>query len=162
MAEAKLDSEMQIYVVQQLAMFEKPEQVRKAVSELFGIEISLNSILNYQITHPKFPKKWQELFEATRKSFLEDVSEIPIANKNYRLRELQKMYDKESQQKMQNTVSMRETLEQAAKESGDAFSNKKLLDIGNKDGQPFKTENTHKLVDDVLKNYGKDEETNRD
>jgi hypothetical protein len=36
-------------------------------------------------------KKWVDLFNATRDRFLNEISDIPIANKAYRLRVLQRM-----------------------------------------------------------------------
>jgi Uncharacterized conserved protein (DUF2280) len=67
------------------------------------------------------------LFDSTRKSFIEKVGEIPIAHKAYRLKELQKIYDKQESAKVQNFVEMRNTLEHAAKESGGMFTNQRVL-----------------------------------
>src|SRR5690606_12517114 len=38
-------------------------------------------------------KKLKDLFEQTRKEFRENIDDIAIANKAFRLRELQKMYE---------------------------------------------------------------------
>lgn len=140
MAEKKLTPEMQIFVIQQLAIFERPETVKQKLFEVFNMEVALPAIFHYQITSPKFPEKWRELFTKTRESFLTNINEIPIANKAFRLKELNKIYDKEASSKLQNTVAMRETLEHAAKESGDAFTNRR--EISGANGNPIETTST--------------------
>lgn len=128
MALSKLNNQIKIFIIQQLAMFEKPQTVRLMVKENFDLEISLQAVLHYDITNIELPPKWKEIFGQTREKFLSDVSLVPIANKAYRLKELQKMYDRDSATKMQNQMAMRETLEQAAKESGDAYTNRQKVE----------------------------------
>jgi hypothetical protein len=131
MAESKLEPEHQIFIVQQLAMFERPKAVKTKLKELFDIEIALPSIVYYDISNKDLPKKWKTLFNSTRKKFLNNSSAIPIANKSVRLQKLQNMFDKQEDSALQNTVAMRDILEQAAKESGDAFSNKRQIELKN-------------------------------
>jgi hypothetical protein len=50
-----------------------------------------------------------------------EISDIPIANKAYRLRVLQRMATAENMKNMGMTAQL---LEQAAKECGDAYTNK--------------------------------------
>ena len=131
MGTGKLESQAKIFITQQLAMYERPQVIRDAVKEIYSVEISLPSILHYDISNPTLPPKWREIFEQTREKFLSDVSIIPIANKSYRLKELNRIYTNQAKQaeKLQNPVEMRATLEQAAKESGDAFTNKRIIDL---------------------------------
>lgn len=127
MPETKLSKVIQVFIIQQLAMYEKPAFVRDALKQNFDVEISLQAVLNYQPTSPKFNEKWRDLFDSTRKSFTEKVGEIPIAHKAYRLRKLQDIFDKQESARVQNPVEMRATLEHAAKESGGMFTNQRVL-----------------------------------
>lgn len=124
MAKGKLSTEMQLFVVQQLALFEKPTMVMNALKETYGVEVALPAVLYYDITSPNFPEKWRETFEKIRADFLENTATIPIANKAFRLRELDRLYHRNKGSRMENPVEQRATLEQAAKESGDVFTNK--------------------------------------
>jgi hypothetical protein len=128
MAESKLESEHQVFIVEQLAVFERPKAVQTKLKEFFGLEIALSSIVYYNISNKDLPKKWKTLFNATRKKFLEKTSSIPIANKSFRLQKLQNIFEKQEDEKLQNTVEMRATLEQAAKEVGDVFTNKQKIE----------------------------------
>lgn len=122
---AELDPDIQIFILQHLAMFEPPTKVMELVKETFNVEITRQAVHYYNADlNPKLPAKWRSLFKRTRKKFLSDTVSIGISHKSFRLRELDKIYQKQASSKAQNTKAMRETLEQAAKESGDAFSNK--------------------------------------
>lgn len=137
MAESKLESAQQHFVVQQLAMFERPVDVQRALKQNFEIEISLPGVIYYDISNSDLPKKLKILFNSTRKKFLENSGKIPIANKSYRLSKLQKMFEAEEEEipRMQNKKAMAAILEQAAKESGDAFSNQQKHEVTGKDGK---------------------------
>lgn len=148
MAKKKLTKQMQIFVVQQLAMFERPNEVRKLLSENFGVEIALPSILNYDISNPKLAKNWKELFQKTRNDFIEKVNDIAIANKAFRLRELNTLYHTQKQSKLQNPVEMRSILEQGAKESGDAYTNKRDINIKKIDVSNLSDEELSAIVED--------------
>lgn len=66
--------------------------------------------------------KWVDLFNDLRDRFLNEISDIPIANKAYRLRVLQRMST--TAENMKNIGMTAQLLEQAAKEVGEAYSNK--------------------------------------
>lgn len=141
MAENKLEITHQIFIVQQFAMFERAVRIQESLKQKFGIEISLQAVCYYDISNSDLPKKLKTLFNSTRKKFLKDSASIPIANKSYRLSKLQRMFESEEDQKpiLQNKRAMREILEQAAKESGDAFTNKQKHELTGKDGAELKT-----------------------
>lgn len=67
-------------------------------------------------------QKWVDLFNRTRDRFLNEISDIPIANKAYRLRVLDRMATRA--EGMKNLALTAEIIEQAAKECGDAYTNK--------------------------------------
>ncbi|MDH8602355.1 DUF2280 domain-containing protein, partial [Klebsiella pneumoniae] len=75
-----------------------------------------------------------DLFNRTRDRFLNEISDIPIANKAYRLRVLQRMST--TAEGMKNLGMTAQLLEQAAKEVGDAYSNKQKFELTGKDGGP--------------------------
>ena len=125
---AKLNNQIQTFVVQQFAMFATPQEIVDAVKENFNIETSRPQVFFYNADmNPKLANKWVEIFKATRQNFLNETSSIAVANKSYRLRELDTIYKNQKSAKLQNTVAMKDTLEQAAKESGDAFTNQRVL-----------------------------------
>ena len=93
---ATLKEPVKIFIVQSLACFETPQQVADAVQQRFGIEIDRRQCEGYDPTKfsgRNLSKKLTELFERTRKDFRENIEDIAIANKAFRLRELQKMYE---------------------------------------------------------------------
>lgn len=93
---AALKEPVKIYIVQSLACFETPQQVADAVKQEYGIEIDRRQCEGYDPTKysgRNLSKKLKDLFERTRKDFRENIEDIAIANKAFRLRELQKMYD---------------------------------------------------------------------
>lgn len=77
-------------------------------------------------------QKWVELFNETRKRFQTEISDIPIANKAYRLRALDRMMT--NAEKMRNMALAASLMEQAAKEVGDAYSNKQKVEHTSPDG----------------------------
>jgi hypothetical protein len=92
MAAHKLNDEARTFIVQQLAMYDTPSEVAAAVKERFGIEITRQSVQEYDPTIGKRPaKKWEALFSATRKRFLEATADLGTANKAVRLRRLERM-----------------------------------------------------------------------
>src|SRR5688572_24406587 len=110
-------------------MFEKPTVVQTMVRENFGHHLALPSIFYYDISNPEIPKKWRDLFEETRRQFIENTADIPIANKAFRLKELDRLYHRGRAGKLENPVDQRATLEQAAKEAGDQFTNKQRHEV---------------------------------
>lgn len=125
---ATLTKPQKLFIVQRLACFDTPTEVAKAVKEEFGITVSLPALSVYDPNNARgkeLSKELREAFEATRKRFLEDTSDIPIANKAYRLRVLQRVADRAEAKG--NTPMVVQALEQAAKEVGDVFTNKQSV-----------------------------------
>lgn len=124
----KLTQEQRTYVVQALACFDPPGVVAKAVKEEFGVVVSLQAIEAYD-PHKRAGRnlapKWRAVFEETRKTFLEDTSKIGVSHRAVRLRAIQRMAEKAETQG--NMVLAASLLEQAAKEVGESFTNRKEL-----------------------------------
>ena len=93
------------------------------------------------------------MFHATRERFLTETSDIPIANKSYRLRVLDRMATKT--EGMKNFSLTAHLIEQAAKEVGDAYTNKLKVESTGKDGGPIKTETTNLTADQAAELYRK-------
>ena len=129
MAQQTLTDEAKTFVVQQLAMFETPSDVAKAVKEEFGIEITRQSVEAYdpgKRAGSALSQHYRELFEATRTTFLTDTAAIGVSHKVVRLRTLSRMI--ETAEKRGNAVLVANLLVQVAKEMGDAYTNRQRID----------------------------------
>lgn len=132
---AALSTEVKAFIVQSLACFEPPTKVIELVKQEFGVEVSRQQVSQYSPGNAmaaNLSKKWVDLFHATRERFQTEISDIPIANKAYRLRVLDRMMT--SAEKMRNIALATEIIEQAAKEVGDAYSNKQKVEHTSPDG----------------------------
>lgn len=146
MADPKLSLEMKRFVVMEFAMWETPTTIQRELKENFGVDVSLPGLLHYDGDRPACPKKWKTLFDETRKAFLDDTTSIPIANKAFRLRELNKLLDVQRRRpaNQRNPADIRATMEQAAKEAGNAFSN--VRELTGKGGKPLMPERPDVVV----------------
>lgn len=136
MPAGKLTDDVRTYVVQCLACFDAPSVVVVAVKKEFGLTVKPQAIEAYDPTKRagrNLSKRWRALFEETRKAFLEDTSKIAISHRVVRLRALQRMAEKA--EGMGNMALAAQLHEQAAKECGDAYSNRHKLEHTGKDGK---------------------------
>lgn len=120
-----LSKDVQTYIVRGLACYETPSEVARAVNKEFGIEVSRQTVETYdptKVAGSRRAKKWQSMFDQAREAFLHDVASVPIAQKAFRLRALQRMLDK--CETSGNLKMAAELLEQAAKEVGGMFTNR--------------------------------------
>lgn len=93
---AALKEPVKIFIVQSLASFDTPQQVADAVKQRFKIEITRQQCENYDPTKyggRNLSKKLKDLFHKTREEFRANIYDIPLSNKAYRLKELQRMYE---------------------------------------------------------------------
>jgi len=124
---AALSSEVKAFIVQALACFDTPSQVAEAVKREFSVEVSRHQVESPAPTKrcsKTLAKRWVEMFHDARKRFREETVEIPIANRAYRLRALGRMAEKA--ENMKNMALTAQLLEQAAKEVGDVYVNRRL------------------------------------
>ncbi len=94
---ATLNSDVKAFIVQALACFDTPSQVAESVKKEFGIEVSRQQIESHdpnKVCSKGLAAKWRILFEDTRKRFREEIADIPIANRAYRLRALGRMAER--------------------------------------------------------------------
>lgn len=126
---AALKPDVKAFIIQSLACYDTPSQVVEAVQKEFGINITRQQAESHDPTKASgktLAKKWVELFNATRERFQNEISDIPIANKAYRLRALDRMMTKA--ESMRNMALAASLMEQAAKECGDAYTNKQKVE----------------------------------
>ncbi len=136
---AALKEPVKMFIVQSLACFETPQQVVEAVNQDYKIEITRQQVALYdptKVAGRNLSKKLKDLFEQTRKAFRENVEDIAIANKAFRLRELQKMYDDSGR----NKRAKQNLLKQAFQETDGRVTKQ---EISGPNGEPIQTENTN-------------------
>jgi len=136
MAKGKLTEEAQTYVVQALACFDTPSEVADAVNKEFGLEVTKQGVEKYDPTKAagkQLAKRWKQLFEKTREDFLSNTASIAISHRAVRLKALQRMAL--AAERMKNYALSAALLEQAAKEVGDAYTNKRQISGPN--GKPI-------------------------
>jgi len=115
---ATLTNEIKIFIIQSLACYDFPSTVSKAVLDEFDVKVDRSQIGKYdptKVAGRNLAKKYKELFEITRSSFIANQILIPIANKNYRLRQLQKMFD--NAMAKNNIMLAKDILAQASREN---------------------------------------------
>lgn len=143
---AALKGPVKVFITERLACFEKPADIQQAVKRLFKVDVTPQQILAYNptlVSGQNLGKTLREVFEAARARFLTDTANIPIANRGYRLRMLDKMADQMAERG--NVAMVAQLLEQAAKEQGEAYTNRQKLEHSGAGGAPLTV---------VVKRYG--------
>lgn len=138
---ATLKEPVKMFIVQSLACFETPQQVVDAVRERYGIEIDRQQVASYDPTKATcrgISKALKKLFEDTRRDFRANIENIAIANKAFRLMELQKMYEDSGK----NKRAKQNLLKQAFQETDGRVTKQ---EITGPNGGSIKTENTNNL-----------------
>lgn len=137
---AALSTGVKAFIVQSLACYETPSKVIELVKAEFGVQVSRQQVSQYSPGNAmavKLSSKWVDLFNATRARFQNEIFDIPIANKAYRLRTLNRMATRT--ETMKNFALTAQLIEQAAKECGDAYTNKQKVEHTGKDGGPIES-----------------------
>ena len=126
---ATLKGEVKAFIVQSLACFDTPSVVVDSVKKEFGIAVSRQQVESHDPTKVNgrgLAQKWVDMFNATRERFQTELADIPIANKAFRLRALDRMASRT--ETMKNFALTAQLIEQAAKECGDAYTNKQKIE----------------------------------
>lgn len=126
---AKLNDDHKRIVVQRLATFVSYTEIVAELKAL-GVEVSMPQIAHYdpKTKNAELAPKWRELYNATREKFIADTSDIAIAHRSYRLRELDRMYANNKRAARENVVLGRDLLVEAEKFVGEAYSNKRVIE----------------------------------
>ena len=107
-----------------------------AVEEIYKIKIDRKQCHSYDPTKyagRNLSKKLKDLFEQTRNDFRKNIEDIAIANKAFRLRELQNMYEDSGK----NKRAKQNLLKQAFQETDGRVTKQ---EITGKDGGPIQQE----------------------
>lgn len=137
---AALKNDVKAYIVQSLACFDSPSQVVEAVQVEFKLKISRQQVEAYDPTKASgkaLAARWVDMFNATRARFQNEIADIPIANKAYRLRVLDRMATRA--EGMKNLAMTAQLMEQAAKEVGDAYTNRQKVEHTGANGGPIES-----------------------
>jgi len=135
MVKPNISEAAKTFIVQSLACFDTPSVVAAALQAEYGVTISRQAIEGYDPTKAagaRVANRWKEVFDATREAYLVDLAKIGISHKAVRLRVLQRMVDKAEDKG--NSALVAQMLEQAAKEMGGAFTNRR--EMTGKEGAP--------------------------
>lgn len=134
-----------VAIIVGLACFDSISTVAEMIKKDFGLVVSPQAIEAHdptKVAGRKLAARWRLLFDETRAAFIADTSSIPISHRATRLRALQRMAEKAEGRG--NMAMATKILEQAAKEVGNAFTNK--VDLQSTDGSMSPKEPTYKLV----------------
>jgi hypothetical protein len=125
---AKLTKDTKVLIVQRLATFTLPSAIVAELKEQ-GVEATIQQVVYYDPSTKgtDLAPQWRELFAEARAGFIKDTSSIAIAHKAFRLQELSRMYQKAMSGTRPNLVLAQSILEQAAKEMGEAYTNRRQL-----------------------------------
>lgn len=137
---AALKPEVKAAIVQMLACYDSLSIVVESIQKDYGIKVTPQQVESHdptKVSGKGLAKKWVDLFNATRERFQNEISDIPIANKAYRLRVLDRMATRA--EGMKNLALTAEIIEQAAKECGDAYTNKHKFEHSGPNGGAIQT-----------------------
>lgn len=141
MAANKLPESVKAYIVEALACFDSPSTVADAVNREFEVSVSRQQVERYDPTKragQNLSKKYRAIFEATRRGFISDTTNIGWAHRATRLRMIQRVGEKA--ERMGNLSLALQAAEQAAKEEGQIFTNRRELSGPNGSAIPTETE----------------------
>ena len=123
-----------------------PQQVVEAVKQEYKIEITRQQVALYdptKVAGRNLSKKLKDLFTRTRKDFRANIEDIAIANKAFRLKELQGMYDDSGK----NKRLKQNLLKQAFQETDGRITKQ---EITGKDGKPIEPVNSNVSTESYL------------
>ncbi len=118
----RLTGEMKAFVVRRLACLESPSAVVDAVREEFGEIISRQTVQRYDpyaLAGAGLSPRWRQLFEDTRRAFLDKTMNIGISHRAVRLSRLEAAYELAAERG--DSRAILKLLEQAAKEMGGVY-----------------------------------------
>ena len=114
----RLNEEVKIFIVTQLAQFRGYAEVARLASAEAGVVIDRFQVRSYDPTNMAYAgsNKWRAIFEIARHDYLNSVDAVPISSKAYRLNQLQCILNEALSRG--DVVNAMAALRQAAKEVG--------------------------------------------
>ena len=108
-------------IIRELACFATHAEVIEKLQKEEGVGITHQQIQHYNPESAQgsaaLAKKWKHIFNTTREKFLEEVSEIPIANRAYRLKLIQQQAERMNRQG--NALGVLQAVKEAREEMGE-------------------------------------------
>lgn len=114
------------FMVTQFALGYGPTQIAAMVLERYGVETTKQVVNHYNPLSSdgrSLAEKWRRLYAEVREKMVDDLTTIPIADKHFRLRQLQEFFYAARDKDEHGKAAM--YLEQAAKEVGGALTNER-------------------------------------
>ena len=108
-------------LVELLGCYYTPSEVARLIQLEFDMLLTTRHVRAYDPTSFQFvaARRWEEYFWAARKRFENEIADVPIARRAFRLRRLTVLYDRAFEKG--DMAEARSCLEQAAKEVGEWF-----------------------------------------
>jgi hypothetical protein len=120
-----LTDEIKTFIVRSLACFDTPSDVVEAVKAKFDVEVTRQHVHLYDPDCAQRPaSRWCELHAATRRAFLRDRAEIGVAQRNVRLRMLDRLAHRAEERNYMGLTAA--FLEQAARECGGMYDRQRF------------------------------------
>jgi hypothetical protein len=144
----KLNDAQKAFVVARLASHDQATGIARELHVRHGVTISAQAIEYYDPTRhsgSKCPKRWADLFHATRNGLNKDMAELAAADKLDRVRwrgDMAVAAMEKRQYRLANDI-----LDSIAKECGDAFSNRQKHEHSGPDGEALRIERVFRRLD---------------
>lgn len=129
----KMEEKHRAWLVVRWACYGRTSEILAEFAVEFGFQVPSNRARNYDLsgirTKDEAKKrgvaKWFDLFAQSRAEFEASIGDIPIASAAYRIKKLDEMFEQALEKR--NFRSAAALLEQAAKETGGMFSNRRIM-----------------------------------
>lgn len=108
-------------IVEHLACHRTCVEVAELILGEFDVEVTPRHVRAYDPTSFQFAgsHKWLDYYQSVRKRCADEIGGIAIAHRAYRMRQLQRIYEKAVERGDLNQARL--ALEQAAREAGNIF-----------------------------------------
>lgn len=135
----KLSEAQKVYIVTRLALYEAPAAIAESFRDDFGEKIEAKRVHEWDASKPANRKRiaadLRDLFDRTRAEFDAEKVAVPISNKIFQLRLLQRIAERAMRDG--NDVLVMDAIEKAAKITGGAYTNHRTLGGKPGDGTPI-------------------------
>ena len=120
----RLSQSIKRRIVDHLACSRTHPQVAELIADEFDVHLTPRHVRAYDPASPDFAggQHWYEHYDKVRRNCAEEVGQIAIASKAFRMNQLQVLFDKAMDRG--NGREARALLEQAAKEMGGRFTSR--------------------------------------
>jgi hypothetical protein len=151
---AKLPASVKVFIIEWVACFDSTSTVAAAVKEAFGLSVPVQTIEAHDPTKSSSKtqgKRWRGLFHAKRAEFLAGIDRIGITHK-VKVTRMQRLERHHNKMEAAGNVPA-SLLEQAAKEMGDVFTNRRATEVSGAGGGPIEAThffNLKNLTDEEL------------